>query len=181
MMAKRDPALFAVLVIIWLSFAVFIFLPLIRLLAATFVVQGHFSFVNLAKVLSKPYNQRAFYDSIVLAIAVSVAGTLLGYLFSLAVCRTAWPKWVKALLGAVTILPLISPPFTSSISLTLALGPNGMILKALGIGNLNLYGFWGTWFSETLTYFPVAFMGMGFYIPSPSLFLSSFVDFVIFV
>lgn len=157
-MIKRDPALFAVLATIWLSFAVFIFLPLLRLLGATFLINGHFSFANLIKIMSKAYNVRAFYDSLILATAVSVAGTLLGYLFALAVCRTSWPKFIKWLLGAVTILPLISPPFTSSISLTLALGPNGMLLKLLGLGNLNFYGFWGTWFSETLTYFPVAFM-----------------------
>lgn len=157
-MIKRDPALFAVLATIWLSFAVFIFLPLLRLLGTTFLVDGHFSFANLIKIMSKAYNVRAFYDSLILATAVSVAGTLLGYLFALAVCRTSWPRIIKWLLGSVTILPLISPPFTSSISLTLALGPNGMLLKLLGLGNLNFYGFWGTWFSETLTYFPVAFM-----------------------
>jgi len=33
-----------------------------------------------------------------------------------------------------------------------------MLLKAFGIEELNFYGFWGTWLSETLTYFPVAFM-----------------------
>jgi iron(III) transport system permease protein len=61
-------------------------------------------------------------------------------------------------LGAVTTLPLISPPFTSSIALTLSLGPNGILLKLLGLGNFNFYGFWGTWLSETLTYFPVSFL-----------------------
>lgn len=157
-LAKRNPALFFVLAVIWLSFGVFILFPLCKLLLATFLVDGRLSFANIAKILHKRYNQRALYDSILLAVAVSVAGTLLGYLFALAVCRTSWPKAIKAFLGAVTILPLISPPFTSSISLTLALGPNGMLLKLLGVPNLNFYGFWGTWFSETLTYFPVAFM-----------------------
>lgn len=68
------------------------------------------------------------------------------------------PLWLKWFLGAVTTLPLISPPFTSSIALTLSLGPNGILLKLLGIDNFNFYGFWGTWMSETLTYFPVSFL-----------------------
>jgi iron(III) transport system permease protein len=33
-----------------------------------------------------------------------------------------------------------------------------MLLKAFGIGDFSIYGFLGTWISETLTYFPVAFM-----------------------
>lgn len=155
---RKDPALFSALIAIWLSLAIFIFLPLVRLLAATFIVNGTLSFANLSKILSKAYNVRAFYNSLILAMAVSAAGTLIGYLFALAITRTNWPKPLKWLLSAITILPLISPPFTSSISLTLALGPNGMLLKALGLGQLNFYGFWGTWISETLTYFPVAFM-----------------------
>ncbi len=157
-MIRKDPALFAALVAIWLSLAVFIALPLVRLLLTTFVANGVPSLANLSRILKKAYNVKALYNSIVLAVAVSLAGTFIGYLFALALTRTAWPKPLKWLLGAVTILPLISPPFTSSISLTLALGPNGILLKALGLGQLNFYGFWGTWMSETLTYFPVAFM-----------------------
>lgn len=155
---RRDPALSGALAAIWISFAIFIFLPLVRLLGATFLVDGQLSLANLAKVLRRAYNVKALYGSLILATTVSLAGTFLGYLFALAVTRTSWPKPLKWFLSAVTILPLISPPFTSSISLTLALGPNGMLLKAFGIQELNFYGFWGTWLSETLTYFPVAFM-----------------------
>ncbi len=155
---KSDPVLYSAMVAVWLSFAVFIFLPLLSLLWTTFFVNGTFSFANIKKVWSAKYNVRALYGSLILATAVSVSGTLLGYIFALAVTRTTLPKPLKVLLGAVTILPLISPPFTSSISLTLALGPNGMLLKALGIKNFSIYGFIGIWISETLTYFPVAFM-----------------------
>ncbi|HPY45537.1 MAG TPA: iron ABC transporter permease [Sphaerochaeta sp.] len=155
---KRDPALFMALVTVWLSFAVFIFLPFLRLLGATFVVDGKPSFANVKTVLSKAYNVKALYGSLILATAVSITGTVVGYLFALAVTRTRISKVTKGIIGAVAMLPLISPPFTSSISLTLALGPNGMLLKALGIGDFSIYGFLGTWISETLTYFPVAFM-----------------------
>lgn len=155
---RKDPALFLALVIIWLSFAIFILYPLLKLLATTFLVKGSFSLDNLTKILRKTYNQKAFCNSILLAAAVSAAGTLIGYLFALAITRTNWPKYFKWLLSSITILPLISPPFTSSISLTLTLGPNGILLKALHLDDLNFYGFWGTFLSETLTYFPVAFM-----------------------
>lgn len=155
---KRDPALYLALVTVWLSFAIFIFLPLIRLLGTTFITDGRLSLVNLKTIWSKRYNIKALYGSLILATSVSVAGTFLGYLFALAVTRTQISRFFKGLLSVVAMLPLISPPFTSSISLTLALGPNGMLLKAMGIGNFSIYGFLGTWISETLTYFPVAFM-----------------------
>lgn len=83
---------------------------------------------------------------------------MLGFIFAFAVTRLSLPKWLCAAVSAVTLLPLISPPFTSSIALTLSLGPNGILLDFFGLGNFNFYGFWGTFISETLTFFPVAFM-----------------------
>ena len=40
----------------------------------------------------------------------------------------------------------------------MALGPNGLLFRWLGLPQFNIYGFWGTWLSETLTVFPVAFL-----------------------
>ena len=155
---KRDPALLPVLATIWLSLALFVLYPLFRLFLATFLVNGQWSFANLATVLNNWFDRQAFVNSLWLATTVSVAGTFLGYVYAFAVTRLPLPSWLKWTLGAVTTLPLISPPFTSSIALTLSLGPNGILLKLLGLGNFNFYGFWGTWLSETLTYFPVSFL-----------------------
>ena len=155
---KRDPALIPVVITLWLALGVFIIFPFIKLLLVTFVVDGHFSVANIAAVFSNTYDRLAFINSIWLAAAVAFMGTFLGFVFAFAVTRINLPAPIRWFLAAVTVLPLISPPFTSSIALTLSLGPNGILLKLLGIGNFNLYGFWGTWISESLTYFPVAFL-----------------------
>ena len=155
---RRDRALLPALIAIWLALGLFVLYPLLRLFLVTFVTDGRLSFANVAAVLGNWYDRRAFLNSLWLATAVSLSGTFLGYLYAFAVTRIPMPIWLKGALGAVTTLPLISPPFTSSIALTLSLGPNGMLLKLVGLGHLNFYGFWGTWISETLTYFPVAFL-----------------------
>ena len=155
---KRDPALLSALAAIWLSLAVFVLYPVVRLFLVTFVVEGRLSFDNIGALLGNWYDRQAFFNSLGLAAAVSVSGTALGYMYAFAVTRLPVPSWLKWFLGAVTTLPLISPPFTSSIALTLSLGPKGILLKLFGVQSFNFYGFWGTWMSETLTYFPVSFM-----------------------
>ena len=155
---KRDPALLSALAAIWLSLAVFVLYPVVRLFLVTFVVEGRLSFDNIGALLGNWYDRQAFFNSLGLAVAVSVSGTALGYMYAFAVTRLPVPSWLKWFLGAVTTLPLISPPFTSSIALTLSLGPKGMLLRLFGVQSFNFYGFWGTWMSETLTYFPVSFM-----------------------
>lgn len=155
---KRDPALVPVVAALWLALGVFVIYPFIKLLTTTFTLDGKLSLENLAMVFSNSYDRLAFVNSILLAAAVAVMGTTLGFFFAFAVTRIKLPSPVKWFLSAVTVLPLISPPFTSSIALTLSLGPNGILLNLLGIPDFNIYGFWGTWISESLTYFPVAFL-----------------------
>lgn len=156
----RDPALLPVVFLLWALMALFVLYPLGCLLQTTFYVGGQWTLANLIHVLANWYDRAAIINSLLLAVAVAAAGTVLGFVFAFAVIRTNLPRFFKAAVSTIIVLPLISPPFTSSIAITLALGPNGLILKALGLGNLIIYGFWGTWLSETLTYFPVAFLTM---------------------
>lgn len=145
-------------VMLWLLLGVFVLYPLCRLFAMTFWVDGNFTFENLRPFLDNWYDRLSAVNSILLGCSVGLAGTALGFIFAFVTTRLNLPTWLKFALSAITILPLISPPFTSSIALTLLLGPNGMVLQFFGLDNFNFYGFWGTFISETLTFFPVAFM-----------------------
>lgn len=143
---------------LWLLLGVFVIYPFLKLLGAAFIVDGSFTLDNLKPFISSWYDQRSAVNSILLGCSVGITGTVLGFIFAFAVTRLGLPRWLTMTLSAITILPLISPPFTSSIALTLSLGPNGILLNLFGIDDFNFYGFWGTYISESLTYFPVAFM-----------------------
>lgn len=158
LLVKRDPTLFCALTIIWLLFALFIFYPIIKLLGAAFFSNGKLSVEMLKKNYLSKNTLLSLFNSLYLAVFVAIVGTILGYIFALFVNRTNMPSWLKVIINAITILPLISPPFTSSISLSMALGPNGTLLKLFHIENFNIYGFKGTFIAETLTYFPVSYM-----------------------
>lgn len=155
---NKDPAFYPFLFLIWAFLFLFVLFPLAKLIGAIFVSKGGFTLENIKSIFSRSFTRKAFLNSMILAVAVSLSGAFLGFLFALIVTRTRIPKFYKALISMITLLPLISPPFTSSMALTFALGPNGMLLNFFGIKSFPLYGFVGTWISETLTYFPVAFM-----------------------
>lgn len=156
--ANKDVATKLTVIMLWLLLAVFVLYPLCRLFATTFWVDGHFTFENLRPFMDNWYDRRSAVNSILLGCSVGAAGTVLGFIFAFVTTRMNLPTWLKFGISALTILPLISPPFTSSIALTLLLGPNGMVLQLFGLDNFNFYGFWGIFISETLTFFPVAFM-----------------------
>ena len=110
---------------------------------------------------SAPKNLRALGNSLLLAMLVGVAGTLLGLIFAFTVERVGAARRVSRLIDFFTFLPLISPPFTTSIAFVFSFGPRGLITyELLGIKNVQVYGLTSTFAAETLTYFPIAYLAL---------------------
>ncbi|MFB3817782.1 MAG: ABC transporter permease [Candidatus Methylomirabilales bacterium] len=155
----RDPVLLLTVLVLWLSLGLFVLFPLARLLARAFTEGGAFTLANLLAILQDVNHRQAFWNSLLLATLVGAAGTALGFLFAFTAVRTALARAWVTVLDAACLLPLISPPFTTAIAMIFSFGPRGLITyHVLGIKGFTVYGLWSTWFSETLTFFPVAYL-----------------------
>ena len=155
---KRDPIVAPAVLLVWGAVALFILYPLGRLLVLTFWNGGP-SLDAVRGLVGDWTHRAALINSLLLAALVGVAGTALGLAFALLAVRANLPRWVGRVLDAVVLLPLISPPFTAAIALIFALGPRGLIsYHVFGLTRVNIYGLWGTLLSETLTYFPIAYL-----------------------
>ncbi len=155
----RDPALLVTVVALWLLLALFVLYPLVALLATAVADDGELSLGPLMAVLQKPGTQRAFLNSLLLGALVGVFGTVLGFLFAFTVSRANLRPALVRVIDAVTLLPLISPPFTTSIAFIFSFGPRGLIsYELLGIRGTNVYGLTSTLVAEVLTYFPIAYL-----------------------
>ena len=155
---RLDAATRFALAALWIFLGVFVLYPAVKLFAKTFWGDGGLTLENFAPVITNWYDRLALFNSLTLSCSVAVTGTFIGFVFAYAVTRLSLPRWFRLTVSAISMLPLISPPFTSSIALALSLGPNGILIKLFGLENFNFYGFWGTFFSETLTFYPIAFM-----------------------
>lgn len=59
---------------------------------------------------------------------------------------------------ALATLPVISPPFSLTLSIILLFGNNGLITKGLlGLENFSIYGLGGLGLVQTISMFPIAF------------------------
>ena len=157
----RDPALVVTVVALWVLLALFVIYPLLMLAGTAFIEDGGPALGTFASVLQKPGTQRAFLNSLLLGTLVGSIGTALGFLFAFTVSRTnLGPGWVR-LIDAMTLLPLISPPFTTSIAFIFSFGPRGLITYELfGMRGTNVYGLSSTLAAEVLTYFPIAYLAL---------------------
>jgi len=152
------PTTLPLLVVLWALLGLFVLYPLGRLIYVVFVTDGTLDLSSITNVFTNWYSRKALFDSLVLATSVAAIGTSVGFVFAFGTTRMTLPKVIKWFIRAVIVLPFVSPPFTSSIALTLVLGPNGLLLRLLGMPDFNIYGFLGTCLAEVLTYFPIAFM-----------------------
>ncbi len=155
----QDPALAATVLVLWFLLVLFILFPLAWLLVRTFTEGGHFTLGNLLTILKDPNHRQSFWNSLLLAALVGVTGTSLGFLFAFTAVRANLSRAWGTVLDAACLLPLISPPFTSAIAMIFSFGPRGLITyQLLGFKGFTVYGLWSTLFSETLTYFPIAYL-----------------------
>ena len=154
-----DPARGMTLVALWLLLALFVVYPLLMMLAAAFLQDGRPTIAPLLAILAKPSHRTAFLNSLLLGLLVGLLGTALGFLFAFTVSRARLRQGWTRLIDAATLLPLISPPFTTSISFIFSFGPRGLITyDLLGIKGANVYGLASTLAAEVLTYFPIAYL-----------------------
>ncbi len=150
----------------------FVFFPIAKMFLAAFISEeGSYSIIVF---FSKFFDDRlwglgclsgsncgAAINSLFLALIVGCITTALGLVFALVVTRSGFRH--KQLVRALTVLPIITPPFVIGLSLVLIFGMSGWATKLgaelFGVQPSRwLYGMPGILIAQTLAYTPIAFL-----------------------
>ncbi|MCG6902919.1 MAG: iron ABC transporter permease [Rhodobacter sp.] len=150
----------------------FVFFPIAKMLTAAFITEdGGYSVGIFA---AKFFDDRLWglgclwgarcgvaWNSLFLAILVGLLSTALGLVFALVVTRSGFRY--KRALRALTVLPIITPPFVIGLALILMFGLSGSVTRfvadLLGVQPTRwLYGLPGLLIAQTLAFTPIAFL-----------------------
>ena len=151
----------------------FVFLPIVNMLMSAFITEdGSYSFLVFAgkffddrlwglSCLIGPGRCGVAWNSLFLAVCVGFLTTVLGLIFALVVTRSGF-KYRRAV-RALTILPIITPPFVIGLALILMFGLSGSITQffseLFGLQPTRwLYGLPGVMIAQVLAYTPIAFL-----------------------
>ncbi|MEX3011705.1 ABC transporter permease [Hoeflea sp. TYP-13] len=151
---------------------VFVFYPILSMLASAFITQDNSYSVG---VFFEKFTDRrlwglaclsggrcgAAWNSLVLAILVGALTTILGLIFALVVTRTGFR--FKRGLRAMTVLPIITPPFVIGLAIILLFGLSGSVTQFVadlfGIAPTRwIYGLPGILIAQLLAFTPIAFL-----------------------
>ena len=150
----------------------FVFFPIAKMLFAAFITEdGAYS---LSVFASKFFDDRlwglgcfvgarcgAAWNSLFLAVLVGIITTVLGLCFALVVTRSGFRH--KRAIRALTVLPIITPPFVIGLALILLFGLSGSVTvffaELFGLQPTRwLYGMPGVLIAQTLAFTPIAFL-----------------------
>jgi iron(III) transport system permease protein len=145
---------------------VFLIYPLAHVIVAAFLPNGpepalaNLTLRNFERFFVSLSYQRALLNSIVSSGGATLLATMLALPMAYAVARieVAWRPVVLAL----SVLPLIAPPFIGAYAWVMLLGNNGLItqvlLSTLGLRVPPIYGPFGVIVALALSYFPYVFL-----------------------
>lgn len=146
---------YAVIILAAISL-IFIVYPLAEAFRLSFMHDGKFSLAIWADALSGAHLQ-ALWGSVRLGIWTATTSTIVGFLFAFVIHRTS--AGGKKFLSAIAQLPVISPPFSLTLSIILLAGNNGLITRQLlGLQNFSIYGLGGLVLVQTIGMFPIAYL-----------------------
>ena len=152
----RDPVTGFMVLGLFIIVAIFVAYPLFEAVRLSFLRQGHFSFDAWKMALSPSYIV-ALWGSLRLGVSTATISTILGFLIAFLVERTSFKQ--KKLISTLATMPVISPPFSLSLSVILLFGNNGLISKQLlNLTNTSIYGLGGLTIVQTISMFPIAFL-----------------------
>ncbi|HUW69470.1 MAG TPA: iron ABC transporter permease [bacterium] len=152
----RDTTVGYAVVILAAISLIFIVYPLAEAFRLSFLYEDKFSLALWADALSGAHLQ-ALWGSVRLGIWTATTSTLVGFLFAFVIHRTS--AGGKKFLSAIAQLPVISPPFSLTLSIILLAGNNGLITKQLfGLQNFSIYGLGGLVLVQTIGMFPIAYL-----------------------
>lgn len=151
---------FSVLVtlLIIASLVLFNVLPLVKVLIQSFTdAEGGYSLGGYVRAFAFNQNRDAMVNTLVSSTCAAAIATVIGFLF--AYCASYIKMKWKSFFNVVAILPIISPPFSVSLSLILLFGNRGFITHTLlGLPQNNIYGFGGLLFAQVFSFFPMAYL-----------------------
>ena len=153
-----DPLLAFTIVLTMVSLIVFAVIPLVKVLVQSFIsYEGTVSFDAYLRAFTSEENFKALSHSLTLGAASGILSTAIGFLFAYSAAYVHM-RW-KRLFNLIAMLPIVSPPFAIALSIILLFGSRGLIsYTLLGLQDVNIYGFRGLLFAQTLSYFPIAYL-----------------------
>lgn len=149
-----------------LILVLFMIYPILKTVLGAFVRQGepldfaHATLFNFERFFVAATYKSALKNSILVSVLATIVATILALPAAYAVSRVRMP--FRNVILALSVIPLIAPPFIGAYSWVILLGRSGIVtqyaLDWFGITLPPIYGLFGVVLALSLSFFPYVFL-----------------------
>lgn len=157
-MVRKEREIKTIYALVLAVFAVFLAVPILRLLIESLVEEAGIGISNYAEVLTGKGFLTALGNSITVSLCSAVTSTLLAFFIAYSIQYTNLNKRFKSALRTLTVLPMLLPTITYGFAIIYSFGKQGLLTKLFGKQLFDIYGFNGLLFGYVIYTLPVSFM-----------------------
>ena len=139
-------------------FAVFLAVPIVRLLMEYFVGEAGAGISNYVEVLTGRGFLRALGNSITVSVSSALTATVLAFFLAYSIQYTNLNRRFKSVIRTLAVLPMLLPTITYGFAIIYSFGKQGLLTKLFGRQLFDIYGFNGLLFGYVIYTLPISFM-----------------------
>lgn len=157
-MIRKEREIKVIYVLILAVFAVFLAVPILRLLTESFLGEAGAGIGNYVEVLTGKGFLTALGNSVAVSVSSALIATMLAFFMAYSIQYTNLSKKFKSVIQTLAVLPMLLPTITYGFAIIYSFGKQGLLTKLFGRQLFEIYGFNGLLFGYVIYTLPISFM-----------------------
>lgn len=157
-MAGKEREIKTIYAFVLAVFAVFLAVPIVRLLMESFVGEAGAGISNYVEVLTGRGFLRALGNSVTVSVSSALTATVLAFFLAYSIQYTNLSRRFKSVIRTLAVLPMLLPTITYGFAIIYSFGKQGLLTKLFGRQLFDIYGFNGLLFGYVIYTLPISFM-----------------------
>ena len=157
-MAGKEREIKTIYAFVLAVFAVFLAVPIVRLLMESFVGEAGAGISNYVEVLTGRGFLRALGNSVIVSVCSALTATVLAFFLAYSIQYTNLSRRFKSVIRTLAVLPMLLPTITYGFAIIYSFGKQGLLTKLFGRQLFDIYGFNGLLFGYVIYTLPISFM-----------------------
>lgn len=157
-MIRKEREIKVIYVLVLAIFAVFLAVPIVRLLLESFLGEAGAGISNYVEVLTGQGFLQALGNSVAVSISSALISTVLAFFMAYSIQYTNLPGKFKTAIRTLAVLPMLLPTITYGFAIIYSFGKQGLLTRLFGRQLFDIYGFNGLLFGYVIYTLPISFM-----------------------
>ncbi|SHF53315.1 ABC transporter permease subunit [Lactonifactor longoviformis] len=157
-MKQKNKEIKVIFAFLTLLFAVFLAIPMVRLLFKSFVGDSGISLESYLSVFASRGFGKALGNSFLVASVSALTTTAIAFLLAYTIHYTNVPGRAKSLIQGAALLPMLLPTITYGFSIIYSFGKQGLLTRLFGRQLFDIYGFNGLLLGYVIYTLPISFL-----------------------